>query len=205
MFQDPDVPGTGAHMASRAETFISPEQYLEAERRAETKSEYLAGQVFALAGASERHNLIVANLIMEIGRQLKGRPCRVYPSDMRLRVSETGFYTYPDVTVVCGSPQLEDAHMDTLLNPTMLIEVLSDSTERYDRSRKAEHYRRIPSLEEYLLIAQDTPRIERYRRQGEREWLLSEAIGLEESIEVASIEGMLGLREVYERVFRSQK
>jgi Uma2 family endonuclease len=201
MFQDPEVPGTGAHMASRAETFISPEQYLEAERRAETKSEYLAGQVFAMGGASERHNLIVANLVAAIHAQLKGRPCRVYPSDMRLRVSETGLYTYPDVTVVCVSPQLEDANMDTLLNPTMLIEVLSDSTERYDRSRKAEHYRRIPSLEEYLLIAQDRPRIERYRRQGEREWLLSEAIGLDESIELASIEGVLALREVYERVF----
>lgn len=188
-------------MASRAETFISPEQYLEAERRAETKSEYLAGQVFAMGGASERHNLIVANLVAAIHAQLKGRPCRVYPSDMRLRVSETGLYTYPDVTVVCVSPQLEDANMDTLLNPTMLIEVLSDSTERYDRSRKAEHYRRIPSLEEYLLIAQDRPRIERYRRQGEREWLLSEAIGLDESIELASIEGVLALREVYERVF----
>ena len=93
------------------------------------------------------------------------------------------------------------AHMDTLLNPTVLIEVLSDSTERYDRSRKAEHYRRIPSLEEYLLIALDTPRIERYRRQGEREWLLSEAIGLEESIELTSIDAVLRLRDVYEKAF----
>ena len=117
-----------------------------------------------MTGASRKHNLIVANLVLEIGRQLKGRPCEVYPSDMRLRVPATGLYKYPDVTVVCGAPELADEHMDILLNPTVLIEVLSDSTERYDRGRKAENYRRIDSLQEYLLVDQTQPRIERYRR-----------------------------------------
>jgi Uma2 family endonuclease len=188
-------------VSSSPAPWISPEEYLEAERRAETKSEYLAGQIFALAGASREHNLIVANLVVEIGRQLKGRPCEVYPSDMRLRVPATGLYTYPDVTVVCGAPQLEDQHRDILLNPTVLIEVLSDSTERYDRGRKAEHYRRIDSLQEYLLVDQKEPRIERYRRQAEREWMLTEVIGLEDDVELASIGCVLLLRDMYDRVF----
>jgi Uma2 family endonuclease len=105
------------------------------------------------------------------------------------------------VTVVCGNPQLEDAHLDTLLNPTLLVEVLSESTERYDRGRKAEHYRSITSLGEYLLVSQQEPRIERYRRHGEREWLLSEAIGLDHTVELSSIECVLTLRDVYDRVF----
>lgn len=178
---------------------ITPAEYLEAERRAETKSEYLAGQVYAMTGASMRHNLIVANLVSSLHAQLKGRLCSVLPSDMRLHVP-TGLYTYPDVTVVCGTPQLEDEHLDTLLNPTLLIEVLSDSTERYDRGRKAEHYRRIESLVEYLLIGQHEARIERYRRQGDREWVLSEAIGVDEQIELSSINCVLTLRDVYDRV-----
>ena len=192
---------TGAPtVSSKPAPFITPEQYLEAERRAETKSEYYAGQVYAMAGASREHNLIVGNLVAELRGQLKGRPCEVYPSDMRLNVSVTGLYTYPDVTVVCGTPRLADQHKDILLNPTVLIEVLSDSTEAYDRGRKAEHYRRIESLQAYLLVSQATPRIEKYRRQGEREWILSEAIGIDEMIELPSIQCVLALREVYDRV-----
>lgn len=180
---------------------ITPEQYLEVERRAETKHEYVAGQVVAMSGASRRHNLIVANLVGEILPQLKGRPCEVYPSDMRLHIPATGLYTYPDVTVVCGTPELEDEHFDMLLNPTVLIEVLSPSTEQWDRGRKAEHYRGIPSLQEYVLVSQDAPRIEQYRRQGEREWMLIDAIGTEERIELTSIGCGLALRDVYDRVF----
>jgi Uma2 family endonuclease len=195
-------PRTGAPtVSSSSAPSISPEQYLEAERRAETKSEYLAGQVFAMTGASLEHNLIVVNLILVIGTQLKGRPCQVLPSDMRLHIPATGLYTYPDVTVVCGTPELEDEHFDTLLNPTVVIEVLSHSTERWDRGRKAEHYRSIPSLREYLLVKQDTPRIEQYRRHGEREWVLTDAIGTEDRVELASIGCVLALRDVYARVF----
>ncbi|MGH7460578.1 MAG: Uma2 family endonuclease [Longimicrobiales bacterium] len=186
-------------MSTNRVPLITPAEYLDAERRAETKSEYFAGQVFAMAGASMEHNLIVANLVAGLHGQLKGRPCSVLPSDMRVHVP-TGLYTYPDVTVVCGKPQLEDEHLDTLLNPTVLIEVLSDSTERYDRGRKAEHYRQVESLQEYLLIAQHEARIERYRRQGEREWVLTEAIGLEESVTLASVDCVLDLHDVYDRV-----
>ena len=195
-------PRTGAPtVSSSSAPSISPERYLEAERRAETKSEYLAGQVFPMTGASLEHNLIVVNLILVIGTQLKGRPCQVLPSDMRLHIPATGLYTYPDVTVVCGTPELEDEHFDTLLNPTVVIEVLSPSTERWDRGRKAEHYRSIPSLQEYLLVSQDAPRIEQYRRHGEREWVLTDAIGTEDRVELASIGCVLALRDVYARVF----
>lgn len=193
------VPPESGHAAvSQPEPWISPEEYLEAERLAETKSEYLDGRVYPMPGASFAHNVIVANLVATLHRQLKGGPCRVLPSDLRLRVPLTGLYTYPDASVVCGEPDLEDGHRDILLNPTVLIEVLSDSTERHDRGRKAEHYRRIESLQEYLLVAQAEPRIERYRRQGEREWVLTEAIGLEESIGVDSIGCVLVLRDVYD-------
>ncbi len=195
-------PRTGAPtVSSSSAPSISTEQYLEAERRAETKSEYLAGQVFAMTGASLEHNLIVVNLILVIGTLLKGRPCQVLPSDMRLNIPATGLYTYPDVTVVCGTPELEDEHFDTLLNPTVVIEVVSATMERWDRGRKAEHYRSIPSLQEYLLVSQDAPRVEQYRRHGEREWVLTDAIGTEDRVELASIGCVLALRDVYDRVF----
>ena len=188
-------------MSSRPERWISPEDYLLAERQAETKSEYLDGQVFAMAGASRKHNLIVVNVLVALGGQLRGGPCEVYPSDMRVRVTATGLYTYPDVTVVCGTPELEDVHGDTLLNPTLLVEVLSDSTERTDRGRKAVHYRRLATLQEYLLVSQSEARIERYRRAGEGEWRLTEALALDDVLELDSIGCTLPLRDVYERVF----
>jgi Uma2 family endonuclease len=188
-------------VSSLPDRWISPEEYLEFERAAETKHEYLDGQVFAMAGASLEHNQIVGNLLVEIGGQLKGRDCRVLPSDMRLHMPGARYYTYPDVTVVCGKPELQDQHFDILLNPKVLIEVLSDSTERTDRSRKAKHYRRIASLEEYVLVAQDEPRVEIYLRQGGREWLLTEASELGESVELRSIGCFLALEDVYQRVF----
>jgi Uma2 family endonuclease len=119
---------------------------------------------------------------------------------LRVKVQPSGLYTYPDVAVVCGSPQLEDEHFDTLLNPTVLIEVLSPSTARYDRGFKAEHYRRLDSLREHLLIAQDEPHVQRYRRQGERDWLLTEFRGLDEVVELSSIDCTLALKDVYDRV-----
>ena len=177
------------------QSWISPEEYLALERKAERKSQYLNGEILAMAGASREHNLIVGNLVREIGNQLRGGPCEVYPSDMRVRVRETGLYTYPDVSVVCGAPEIEDAHGDTLLNPTLLIEVLSSSTGNDDRGWKSEHYRRIPSLQEYLLVPQDEPRVQRYRRRGEREWVITEVVGLGESVELASVGCELGLVE----------
>lgn len=193
-------PDDGRTTVSQPDPWISPEEYLEAERRAETKSEYVDGRVRAMTGASWPHNLIVRNLLVSLDRQLRGGPCQVLPSDMRIHVAETRMYAYPDLSVVCGEPELEDEHQDTLLNPAVLVEVLSDSTERHDRGRKAEHYRRIGSLQEYLLVAQAEPRVERYRRRGDREWLLTEARAKEETVELHAVPCILELRDVYDGV-----
>ncbi|MEP7220422.1 MAG: Uma2 family endonuclease [Bacteroidota bacterium] len=138
-------------MATRPHRHITPEEYLADERVAEYKSEYFAGEVFALAGASRGHNLIVTNLIVAIGGTLKGGGGDIYGSDLRVKVTPLGKYTYPDVTIARGRQEFEDDREDTLLNPTVIIEVLSDSTEKYDRGVKFEHYRRIPELTENIL------------------------------------------------------
>lgn len=198
--QDPPANG-GPTLASRPDRWISPEEYLAFERASETKHEYLDGQIFPMSGASLEHNTIVVNLIFVLKSALKGRPFRVLPSDMRLRVPSTGLYTYPDVTIVGGEPQLQDKHFDVLLNPTVLIDVLSLSTERTDRGRKAVHYKRIPTLKELLLVSQDDPRIELYRRGENDEWRFIEASGLDASITLESVGCVLPLSDVYERVF----
>lgn len=176
---------------------ITPEEYLAFERASETRHEFDNGRVFVRSGASERHNLIVANLIAAIHPQLRGGPCRVYPSDMRLHVVASELFAYPDVTVVCGRSELEDEHLDTLLNPTVLIEVLSPSTESYDRGRKAAYYRTVESLREYLFVSQDEPRIERYTRTAEGQWTLAEADRREDGIALESVGCVLRLEEVY--------
>jgi len=187
-------------MSSQTTPTYSPQQYLAIERDAEQKHEYLNGEIFALAGASERHNLIVVNLVASLHVQLRGTPCKVYSSDMRIKVSATGLYTYPDVAALCGEARFDDEQRDTLLNPSLLIEVLSTSTEGYDRGEKFAHYRRIESLAEYLLISQDKYRIEQYVRQPDSQWLMSEVSKLEESIGLPSIKGRLLLSDVYDRV-----
>jgi len=187
-------------VSTQPKSWLTPEQYLELERKAEFKSEYLQGEMFAMAGASEPHNLVVANLIRDLGQQLRRRPCRIYPSDMRVRVSATGLYTYPDVTVVCEPPQFADQQTDTLLNPTLIAEVLSPSTEGYDRGRKFEHYRAIESLAEYLLVAQDRVHVDLYTRQPDGSWVLSEASRLEDTLELRSVGCQLVLGDLYEKV-----
>jgi Uma2 family endonuclease len=180
--------------------FLTPQEYLARERQAETKSEYLRGEVFAMAGASREHNLIAGNVNRELGQQLRERECEVYQADMRVKVSPTGLYTYPDVTVVCGEPEFEDAKVDTLLNPRVLVEVLSPSTADYDRGGKFTHYRRLSSLQEYILISQDRPLVEHYVRRGPDEWLLTEQRPLQDTLVLPSIECQLPLTEIYLKV-----
>jgi Uma2 family endonuclease len=187
-------------MALQTNPQLSPEDYLALERSVEYKSEYLNGAIFAMVGASKAHNLIVANTIAELRQQLKKRPCKVYPSDMRVKVSATGLYTYPDVAVVCGEDRFDDDQKDTLLNPTVIIEVLSDSTEGYDRGKKFEHYRQLDSLAEYVLIAQNRYHIESYRRQSDNHWLLTETSVPESSIRLNAIDCELTLAEIYDKV-----
>ena len=187
-------------MSSQPKTFLTGEDYLELERQAERKSEYCQGEMFAMAGASLAHHVLAMNLAAILHAQLRRRPCQVYPSDMRVHVTATGLYTYPDVTVVCGKPQLADEHADTLLNPSFIAEVLSPSTEGYDRGRKFEHYRSIASLTEYLVVAQDRVHVDLYTRQQDGGWVLSEASGLEETLELRCLGCRLALADLYEKV-----
>lgn len=177
--------------------YITPEAYLAMERVAETKSEYFNGEMFAMAGASENHSIIVSNLIIELGSQLRRKPCRIYPGDMRIRVSASGLYTYPDVTVVCGEREFSDSHNDMLLNPDVIIEVLSDSTESYDRGRKFWHYRNLTSLREYLLVSQSIRRIERYFLNKNGNWELTETRKDSPTVTIEAIDCELNLDAVY--------
>jgi Uma2 family endonuclease len=175
-------------------------EYLEFERASDLKHEFIAGDVFAMTGASEVLNLICTSTSYILYGQLRNRPCKVYPSDMRLKVGAAKLYTYPDITVVCGEAQFTDDLLDTLVNPTVIIEVLSPSTERYDRGKKFQDYRQIESLREYVLISQDSPHIERFLRQDHGKWELTDASGLDVTLELMSIACMLPLTDVYEKV-----
>ncbi|CAN2039633.1 putative restriction endonuclease domain-containing protein [Candidatus Magnetomoraceae bacterium gMMP-15] len=179
---------------------LSEKEYLEIERKAEYKSEYYNGEIFAMSGASRKHNIIVSNLITQLNLQLEKTPCIVYPSDMRLKVQENGLYTYPDLMITCKDEKFDDKYMDTLLNPLIIIEVLSKSTESYDRGEKFSMYRKLESLREYLLISQDIPLIEQYVRQDDGKWLLSDARGMDSSIILNSVKAQLKLENVYNKV-----
>ena len=186
-------------MSTQPKTFLTPEQYLEIERKAEYRSEYYQGEMFAMAGATREHILLVTNLVGELRQQLRTGPCEVYSNDMRVRVSPGGLYTYPDVIVVCEEPRFEDGHLDTLLNPVLIVEVLSPSTEAYDRGRKFQHYRGIDSLAAYLLAASDRVHVDLFLRQPDGRWLLTEATGREEAIELP-FGCRLALRDLYEKL-----
>jgi Uma2 family endonuclease len=187
-------------MSSQRTTLLTPEEYLEIERRAERKSEYFRGEMFAMSGASRPHVLIVTNLVHELMTRLNTGPCEIYSNDMRLRVTPDGLYTYPDVMVACGEPRFADDQSDTLLNPVLIVEVLSESTEAYDRGKKFEQYRTLPSLREYLLVAQDAPRIEQWIRQPDDNWLRAETSGMDASMRLASIDCVLPLTKIYNKV-----
>ena len=187
-------------MSRQAKTCVTPEEYLALERQAEYKSEYFDGEIFAMTGASLKHNRITLNIGSELNLRLKSRDCQAFVSDMRVHVPATGLYTYPDVVVVCGEPQLEDEHLDTLLNPVLIVEVLSKSTARHDRAGKFSDYRSISSFAEYLLVAQDEYRVEHYAKRGDGCWLLTEYRAPEDVIELGSIRCSLPLKEIYDKV-----
>lgn len=183
-------------MSVQPSTHYTLDDYLALERATHEKREFFRGEVFAMGGASEPHNLIVGNVLATLHERLRGKPCRVYPSDLRVKIPSTGLYTYPDVVVVCGETQLEQPG-DTLLNPTLLVEVLSDSSEAYDRGKKSEHYRALPSLTDYLLVAQDRVLVEHYSRQPGDLWLLHAVNRLDASMAIPSLHCELALTEVY--------
>lgn len=178
---------------------ISAEEYLALERQAEMKSEYINGEIYAMAGASRAHNLIAGNLFAEIRSKLRTRRCETYMSDMRVGVRSTGIYTYPDVVVVCGRPRFEDGQADTLLNPTALVEVLSPSTEAYDRGATFAHYRYLDSLKEYVLVAQDRMQVDHFAGVG-NQWLLTAYSRPEEILQLPALECAIPLAEIYAQV-----
>jgi Uma2 family endonuclease len=187
-------------MSAQSQASLTPEQYLAAERAAEFRSEYFNGHMYAMSGGSYAHFQIIGGLVRELGNALKGRPCSVGASDLRLRVSPGGLYTYPDVIVICGEPKFADDQRDTLLNPALIVEVLSPSTEAYDRGFKAAQYRTLASLEEYVLVSQSEPRMEVFHRQHDGHWLLSEAIGLDAACRFESLDCGILLADVYDKV-----
>jgi Uma2 family endonuclease len=185
--------------SAAAKKLYTPAEYLALERRAEVKSEYVDGIMVAMAGASRAHVLITGNLAREIGIQLKNRSCETYSSDMRVLVTRTGLYTYPDLVVVCGEPQFEDSAVDTLLNPTVIIEVLSRATESSDRGKKYGHYRRLESLREYVLVAQDEVRVERFSRHGDL-WQITDVTSIDETLDLTSVNCQVPFRETYAKI-----
>jgi Uma2 family endonuclease len=187
-------------MSSLPEYYLDPKDYLAIERRAEYKSEYVDGVMYARAGGSERHNLIAANLITAIGVQLRDRPCRVYPSDLKVRVPDSKRFFYPDVSIVCGETRFADDERDVVLNPVVVVEVLSESTAASDRGKKFQSYQQIESLREYLLVSQDEYVVEHFLRQDDGHWLYTKAAGLDEAIALPAVKCRLALRDVYSKV-----
>jgi Uma2 family endonuclease len=186
-------------MSAVPQTKWTPEEYLAFERVSEIKHEYFNGEIFAMTGSSRNHNRITIKTGTILLNQLGQRRCDVFASDMRVKIKKIGKYTYPDVSVVCGEPEFEDQEVDTLLNPNVIIEVLSPSIENCDRGKKFQHYRTIESLQEYLLISQDSVSIEHYVRQGEK-WVLTDAKTLDTVLTLPSIDCTLALADVYEKV-----
>jgi Uma2 family endonuclease len=187
-------------MSARPEPHLTPEQYLELDRASEFRNEYYNGRMYAMSGGSYSHAVVIARLSRALGNALDGRPCGVTSSDVRVCVGADGLYTYPDIVVVCGDPKFADGRSDTLLNPTLVIEVLSPSTEAYDRGFKFAQYRRVESLEEYALVLQIEPRVEVFRRQEGGHWLLSEFVGLEAVAHFNSVDASVPLARIYNRI-----
>ena len=186
-------------MSAQPSPLITEQEYLAGERIADVKHEYVNGRVYAHAGASRNHNILVANLVASFIIALRERNCHVFPSDMRVAVPIKRSYFYPDVTIICGDEWYSDQHSDTLINPTLLIEVISSSTEAYDRGMKSQYYRHIPSLREYLLVTQHQVHIEHYIRQP-KDWRLIDYRERTDMIELHSIGCVISVADIYAKL-----
>jgi Uma2 family endonuclease len=184
----------------RASQVVTPAEYLEFERGSEQKHEYLAGRVFAMAGASPKHNLICGNLIRALGERLRGRACAVMPSDQHVYVEATELGTYPDVTVLCGQGKFARDFPQSLVNPSIVVEVLSPSTEAYDRGAKFDHYRRVETLREYVLVSTDRLAVDHYLREADGTWRLTTSRGLDAQLRLPSVDATVPLAEIYENI-----
>jgi Uma2 family endonuclease len=184
----------------RTLSVFTADQYLDLERHSEIRHEFLDGTVYAMSGASRAHSAIGFNLPMVIGPQLRGTPCAGFSPDMKVRAGDKRLYAYPDLAVYCGEPLFHDDHGDVLLNPVVIFEVLSRSTESYDRGEKFERYKTIETLTDYVLVSQDRARIEHFSRRPDGSWSIDEVSGLDSSLDLASINCHVPLAEVYDRV-----
>jgi len=187
-------------MRPQEKTKMTPEEYLEFEKNSELKHEYLDGELFAMVGARKNHNWINSNIVRELGAQLKETSCMVFSSDMRVKIEELQKYTYPDIVVACARIEFLEDELDSLLNPVIVIEILSDSTEAYDRGLKFKHYRLIESLREYILVSQYSSVVEKYVRDEGGIWLYSSMDDMDQTLMIDSIECELPLLEIYHRV-----
>jgi Uma2 family endonuclease len=185
-------------MATSPQPFLTPEQYLEIDRAAETRSEYYNGRMYAMSGGSFRHVLIISNFASRLHTALQGRDCATLSSDMRTIAGD--IYAYPDIVIVCGEPQFAHGRTDVLTNPSVLIEVLSPSTERYDRGFKSAQFRRAATLQEYAMVSQIEPRVEVFRRGEGGIWVLTEYVGLDAVCRFDSLDCTVPLAEIYRRV-----
>jgi len=184
-------------MCAVPKTRLTAEEYLVRERKADFKSEFYQGEMFAMAGASRFHNRAKENMIIEVGSRLKGGPCQSFSSDQRVLVDFTGLYTYPDIVIVCGEPEFDPLDRETMTNPTAIIEVLSPSTKDYDRGAKFRQYQQIPTFKEYILVAQDEAVCERFLRQADGSWALVSFVGLEDTLKFATIPASIPLADIY--------
>jgi Uma2 family endonuclease len=184
-------------MASNPVHKLTEEEYLAVERAAEIRSEFYAGEMFAMSGGTMAHSILGSNFLAELHFALRDRSCIVFNPDMRIKVAKTELYTYPDVSAVCGQPLFADDKKDSLLNPSLIVEVLSPSTESYDRGRKFEHYRSIETLHDYILVSQDRVLVEHYARQKAAAWLLRAYSQLEEELRIDSLSVAIPLSAIY--------
>jgi Uma2 family endonuclease len=189
-------------MEVQPKRYITPKEYLEIERAAQFKSEYHVGEMFAVAGASEEHNSISVNITATLAAQVRRSGCKFFSADMRVHVPATDFFAYPDGVIAC-EPRFFDSPKDTLLNPALIIEILSPSTEAYDRGTKSSFYRKLPSLRFYLLVAQETQRVEILAKNEQGSWVLTEFAGSASIVKIESLNFSLRipLQEIYEGVF----
>ncbi|MBF0201811.1 MAG: Uma2 family endonuclease [Desulfamplus sp.] len=181
-------------------TEVTPEEYLALERESEIKSEYFAGEIFAMAGASREHNKISTNIVRVLGNQLLEKPCSIFASDMKVKIKEIKKYTYPDIVVVCGNEEYDDEHNDILINPILIIEILSDATEAYDRGDKFSHYQFISTFSEYILVSQYCRKVEKFLRQKDDTWIYVKYENPEDVINIISINCYLSLYDIYREV-----
>ena len=187
-------------LAQRKPEYYTPEEYLEFERKSDIRHEYIDGEIYERAGAAKHHNIISANIVRLLGNQFLERDCNVYGSDMRVKIITTGRYTYPDVVALCGEEIFEEETEDTLLNPMLIVEILSKSTEAYDRGAKFEHYQTVESLQEYILITQEPFRVEQFVRKDRNVWTYFEFRKPDDVVKLNSIDCELALQDIYHKV-----